>query len=79
MENSNPLEISDDEIEKPFSNQQAADYLGMTAATMNKWRCTGEGPRFMKVGRLIKYRRSDLDEFLQARLCRSTSEFAGRF
>ncbi len=57
-----------------LSNREAADYLGLKAATLNKWRCHGDGPPFIKVGRLIRYRRADLDAYLRARLRLSTSD-----
>lgn len=57
-----------------LSNREAAAYLGLKAATLNKWRCHGDGPPFIKVGRLIRYRRADLDAYLMGRLRRSTSD-----
>ncbi|MEO0696853.1 MAG: helix-turn-helix domain-containing protein [Pseudomonadota bacterium] len=62
-----------------LSNAQAAEYLGLKAATLNKWRVYGEGPPFIKVGRLIQYRKADLDDYLSSRLVRSTTEAAARF
>jgi excisionase family DNA binding protein len=57
-----------------LSNREAADYLGLKAATLNKWRVFGDGPPFIKVGHLVRYRKADLDAFLQSRLRRSTSD-----
>lgn len=57
-----------------YSNREAADYLGLKAATLNKWRVFGQGPPFIKVGHLVRYRKADLDAFLQSRLRRSTSD-----
>ncbi len=62
-----------------LSNEQAAEYLGLKAATLNKWRVYGEGPPFIKVGRLIQYRKTDLDDYLSSRLVKSTSEATARF
>ncbi|WP_306253769.1 helix-turn-helix domain-containing protein [Parvularcula sp. IMCC14364] len=64
--------------DKPLTNEQAANYLGMKASTLNRWRCSGVGPRFLKVGRLIKYRKSDLDAYLQGRVFQSTAECASK-
>ena len=45
---------------------EAADYLGVREQTLAVWRSTGRyGLAFIKVGRLIKYRQSDLDAFLE--------------
>lgn len=51
-----------------LSNEQAAEYLGVTPGTLEVWRCNGryELP-FIKVGRLVKYRRRDLEAWLEAR------------
>ncbi len=61
-----------------LNNEEAAQYLGLKAATLNKWRVYGEGPPFIKVGRLVRYRRTDLDAYLSDRLVQSTSELSAR-
>lgn len=61
-----------------LNNVEAAEYLGLKAATLNKWRVHGEGPPFIKVGRLIRYRKADLDAYLAGRLVRSTAEAGSR-
>ena len=53
---------------------EAAAYLGVQPATMEQWRWNGRGPRFAKIGRCVRYRRSDLDAFLEQRVFRSTTE-----
>jgi len=46
-----------------LSNDQAATYIGVTPRTLEVWRCTKRYPiPFIKVGRLVKYRRSSLNE-----------------
>lgn len=46
----------------------AAQYLGVSKDTLSVWRCTRRYPiPFIKVGRLVKYRVSDLDAFLDTR------------
>ena len=69
-------DASDISSKERLNNREAAEYLGLKAATLNKWRVYGDGPPFLKVGRLIQYRRSDLDAYLSGRLMRSTSECA---
>ena len=53
----------------------AAEYLGLSVSTLNKWRCYGEGPKFIKMGRAIRYRLSDLDKYIESRQSSSTSEY----
>ena len=58
-----------------LDSSQAADYLGVKRTTLEAWRCRGGGPKFVKLGRLVKYRQSDLDNFIEARVRSNTSEF----
>ena len=49
-----------------LTREQAAAYLGVSPRTLAVWKCTGRyGLPVCKVGRLVKYRRSDLDAFIQ--------------
>lgn len=59
-----------------LDSDQAADYLGLKRTTLEAWRCRGGGPRFIKLGRLVKYRRADLDSFIESRVRSNTSEAA---
>lgn len=48
---------------------EAAAYIGVTQATLNAWRCVGRyNIPFLKVGRLVKYRRRDLEAWLESRV-----------
>lgn len=54
---------------------QAAKYLGLTPRALQAWRYQGYGPRFVKIsGRCIRYRASDLEQWVTGRLRRSTSD-----
>ena len=53
---------------------QAADYLGLAVSTLNKWRCHGGGPVFIKMGRAVRYRAVDLDQYIRDVSFTSTSE-----
>lgn len=46
--------------------EESAAYLHTPPATLQWWRHKGYGPRYMKVGRRVFYRKSWLDEFLTA-------------
>jgi len=53
----------------------AAQYLGLTASTLEKMRLFGNGPRFVRLGlRAVGYAISDLDSFIEARRRDSTSD-----
>lgn len=54
--------------EKLLNSQEASQYLGVTRDILAVWRTTRryELP-YIKVGRLVKYRLSDLDNWLNQR------------
>jgi predicted DNA-binding transcriptional regulator AlpA len=57
------------EIMKPAD---AAIYLRLSRSTLAKLRLYGTGPRYTKVGRAVRYRRADLDAWINARYAGST-------
>lgn len=65
-----------------LTEQQAAIYIGMSVAYLRRDRVAGQlgnrtpGPRWMKYGRLVRYRRSDLDAWLAARPMPTNAERA---
>jgi hypothetical protein len=52
----------------------AAAYLNLSIQRLAKLRLEGGGPKFLKVGRSVLYRKQDLDDFLQSRVRKSTSD-----
>jgi predicted DNA-binding transcriptional regulator AlpA len=51
-----------------LNNEQAASYLSVAPNSFAVWRATKRYPLpYIKVGRLVRYRRADLDAFLQSR------------
>ena len=51
-----------------FTPKETANYIGVTVRTLSVWRCVGRySIPFVKVGRLVKYRKSALDAFLERR------------
>ena len=55
--------------QKRFLNsEEAADYLGLQRTTLEAWRCRGGGPRFVKLGRAVRYRQADLDDWIESRV-----------
>ena len=53
--------------------QQASEYLGLAVSTLNKWRCHGGGPAFIKMGRAVRYRIEDLESYVLNSRLLSTS------
>lgn len=49
--------------------KQAARYLGISEGVLRLWRTEGRSPRHFKAGeKLVRYRRIDLDEWIEERL-----------
>ena len=52
---------------KPTIDERtAAPYTGFTVAALRAWRQQGRGPAFIRVNRSIRYRISDLEDWLTA-------------
>ena len=55
---------------------QAAAFLGFAQSSLDKWRVRGFGPPHIKIGPNVRYRFSDLMDFVTARVRASTSATA---
>lgn len=64
--------------QKIFMTREAAEYLGLSKATLEAWRVRGGGPVFLKMGKACRYRQEDLDAFIESRLRENTSQRAAR-
>lgn len=67
------------DIDPIYDTDGARRYLGgddkpPAKRTLERWRQTGDGPRYILVGRVVRYRRSDLDAWLASRVRLSTSD-----
>jgi excisionase family DNA binding protein len=71
---SNTSNMQADEAATVLTTVEAARYVRLGKPTLERFRLTGEGPKFCKLGGAVRYRRLDLDRWLDSRLIRSTSE-----
>jgi predicted DNA-binding transcriptional regulator AlpA len=60
-----------------LNTREAAAYMGLAVPTLNKLRVYGGGPKFLKLLRAVRYRQTDLDDWLADRVRGSTSECKG--
>lgn len=44
---------------------KAAEYLGVSEGFMRKMRANGNGPKFVKIGKSIRYDQWDLENFVE--------------
>ena len=57
------------EQQNALTPRQAAKYIGVSEAALRLWRSRDEGPRHFRAGeKLIRYRRADLDSWIESRL-----------
>lgn len=62
------------ETDRLVDEREAASILDVKSQTMSVWRLRGCGPAFFKIGRLVKYRLSDLASYIESRRCTNTAE-----
>jgi hypothetical protein len=61
-------------METLLTQREAAMSLRLSVRTLERMRVTGNGPRFVKCNRSIRYQQGDLDAWIASRVVRSTSE-----
>jgi len=69
--------ITPDYYVQLINEKEAAVYIGHSVRALQNWRVRGGGPKFVKISaRSIRYRRCDLNEWVESKLVRTTSEAA---
>jgi excisionase family DNA binding protein len=58
------------EHDRLMTLQEVAEYLGKPPQTLYMWRTRGDGPRSYRVGRHVRYRKPEVDEWLERRASR---------
>lgn len=59
---------------RALTEREVAELLGLSVATLRAWRHRGKGPRFLRLGRSVRYLPSDVDDFVQASAVDTRSE-----
>lgn len=49
-----------------LTTPQVAARLGVKPPTLESWRYKGEGPKWIQVGRLVRYRTADIDAWVES-------------
>ncbi len=71
------LEPRMDPTKPIFTPVELSQYLGVTHQCLANWRCRGEGPRFLRVGkRIIRYRWKDVEEWMERRSGQTDAELS---
>ena len=50
-----------------LSRKQAADFLGISPRTMEKWAVVGGGPNFLKIGKKVMFSQQDILTWIDSR------------
>lgn len=61
-------------VEPNYDNDSAADFLGVSPRTIERWRIEGKGPTFCKFGKRVVYKHSQLIEYQNKNIHTSTSK-----
>ena len=67
--------ISPDPENRLMTEKEAAEHYGISVRTFQAWRVKGSGPKYCKIGRSVRYRQSDLSDFIKECVTGSTSEY----
>ena len=61
---------------KLLTEREAAEVLSLKPDTLRRWRWSGGGPPFRKLGRAVRYAMSDLAGFAESAKRESTSQYS---
>ena len=64
--------------ERLLDAKATAEYLGVTIDWLARRRMAGALPRFVRLGRMIRYETRELDRYIEASTCRSTADLGLR-
>jgi len=67
------------DVVKVVPARAAAKLVGLSESTLAKMRLNGNGPIYCKLGRRVVYRVTDLEQWLESRTARDTSDADARF
>lgn len=69
------MTIDTNDLARILRPKEAARYIGLSASTLAKMRCRGDGPNYIQLGRgAIGYRIADLNKYTQERVRRAVKE-----
>lgn len=66
-----------DDVEQLLTVKGLADYLDIPVATIYAWRYRREGPPGFRVGRYLRFRRSDVEQWIDQQPSRGERTWGG--
>jgi predicted DNA-binding transcriptional regulator AlpA len=61
------------DVARALTEREVGELLGLSVATLRAWRHRGKGPRFLRLGRSVRYLPSDVADFVRASAVDTTS------
>lgn len=61
-------------MDKLLSDYDLEESTGRSRSSWQKDRLAGLGPKFLRIGRLVRYRKADVEAWLESRSATSTSD-----
>lgn len=58
--------LSDKSVRSVMTSAEASEYLRISEDTLRAWRSAGRGPKYSKLGSQVRYRRAELDAWLDS-------------
>ncbi|WP_163340219.1 AlpA family transcriptional regulator [Desulfopila sp. IMCC35008] len=52
-----------------LQQDEVKEMLGLADSTLEQWRLKGKGPKFVKLGRAVRYRLSDVQHYISSLPC----------
>ncbi|MDY6808338.1 MAG: helix-turn-helix domain-containing protein [Actinomycetota bacterium] len=53
-------------VDRLLTTNEAASLTGFSEKTHRNWRCAGTGPPYVRVGRAVRYRESELRRWVES-------------
>jgi predicted DNA-binding transcriptional regulator AlpA len=66
-------------VERLLNQREAAEKLGISVRTLERLRVVGTGPEYYRLGRLVRYRECDIEEWVLRTVQVSSSEVFKQF
>ena len=71
---SNIVQLQQHALPRTLTTKEAGRHLGISHRTLEHWRLVGGGPRFMKLGRRVRYPISELEAFMDRPVFSNTAQ-----
>jgi excisionase family DNA binding protein len=67
--------LTKDVVPMHLTTKEAARLMGFHPTTLAKWRVSGKGPPYLKIGRSIRYEYTVVEQWMRERTHKNTSQY----